>query len=335
MKRSIWVTVIAFVFLSALFSGCIPVPTPVPPTFTLVPITITPRPTSTAKATPILYTAAIEVIDENGQPVPEAKIIQGNTVAFTDNEGAWQKSSRSPELAINVWAQGYSLQNYSSTLEAGNNEIRIQLVPDPLGLKLADLQKEGYELAFVEDFQDGIADCRIDGNGTVVNEDVNWDNQLLLVDLRNLNDSFSCFFGPLNIQDAIIEIEFFYPEIRYSEIEGDDYHWQGYYVEFRDNFNVVGSPLITSWGGPQMQVMDFSTGERKSVLSVKQGLQEKRWYQLSANYAGKKLEVRLDGSLKFTFLRPPTMINTKQSHFGAYGQAHIEFDNIKMWIRNQ
>lgn len=331
MKKSIQSVLVVFVFLTVLLSGCAPASTPIPPTFTLVPPTFTPVPT----ATPIIYNAGIDVVDENGKPIPEAKIIQGETVEFTDNQGVWQKSSQSPELSIGVWAQGYLLQEHSSILQAGDNKIQIQLLPDPLGLKTADLEKEGYELVFVEDFQDSISDCVIDGNGNVANDDTNSENQLLLVDLRNLEDSFSCFFGPTNIQDAIIEVDFRYPEIRYSEFkENDYYHWQGYYIEFRDNFNAQGYPLQVPWGAT-LQIMDFTTDEWKFPLTMKQNIQEKRWYQFSTKYDGTKVEVRMDGSLRFTFLNPPTMSNSKQSHFGAFGQAYIQFDNIKMWTPNK
>ena len=37
----------------------------------------------------------------------------------------------------------------------------------------------------------------------------------------------------------------------------------------------------------------------------------------------------MDGKLRFTFLNPPTMINTEPSYIGAFVQAHIEFDNIQ------
>ena len=221
MKKSIRSALGIFVFLTVLLSGCAPVSTPVPPTLTPVLPTFTPVPTATA--TPIVYNAAINVVDESGKPIPEAKIVQGETVEFTDNQGVWQKSNQSPELSIGIWAQGYLLQKHSSTLQAGGNKIQIQLLPDPLGLKTADLEKEGYKLVFVEDFQDGVSDCIIKGNGNIANDDTNSGNQLLLVDLRNLEDSFSCFFGPTNIQDAIIEIEFRYPEIRYSDFKENDY----------------------------------------------------------------------------------------------------------------
>ena len=332
MKKSIPSMFIAIVLL-VISSSCAvfatPVPptlTPIPPTLTLVP-TFTPVPTATA--TPIIYNAIVKVVDENGNSLSNAKIIQGKTVDLTDNQGIWRKSSQFPELSISVWAQGYLLQEYSSSMQGGDNEIQIQLLPDPFGLKMTDLEKEGYELVFIEDFQDGIVDCTIRGNGNVEKDDTNPANQLLLVDLRNLGDDFSCFFGPINMQDAIIEVDFRYPEIRRTDFYENDYnHEQGYYVEFRDNFNIVG----TTWRNPSLMAIDFTTDERKPSISVKQGIQEKRWYQLNTKYDGVKVEVRMDGSFRFTFLKPPTMINSDQSHFGAFGQAYIQFDNIKMWI---
>lgn len=336
MKKPIQ-SVLAACVLLVVLSSCAVVTTPVPPTLTPIPPTVTPIPATftpvpTATATPIIYDAIVNVVDENGNSLSNAKIIQGKTVELTDNQGVWRNSGQSPELSISVWAQGYLLQEHSSSMQAGDNEIQIQLSPDPLGLKTTDLEKEGYELVFVEDFQDRIVDCTIRGNGNVTEDDTDSANQLLLVDLRNLDDDFSCFFGPINVQDAIIQVDFRYPEIRYSDFkENEYYHDQGYYVEFRDYFNVVGVTLRHPWG-EALKAMDFSTGERKAQVSVKQVIQEKRWYQLSTKYDGTKVEVRMDGSLRFTFLNPPTMINSDQSHFGAWGQAYIQFDNIKMWI---
>jgi len=334
MKKSIQ-SVLAAVVLLVISSGCALATTPVPPTSTSIPPTLTPVPSTftpvpTATATPIIYNAIVNVVDENGNSLSNAKIIQDKTVELTDNQGTWRKSGQSSELSISVWAQGYLLQEHSSSMQAGDNEIQIQLLPDQFGLKTTDLEKEGYELVFVEDFQDGIVDCTIRGNGNIDMDDTDSANQLLLIDLRNLDDDFSCFFGPTNIQDAIIEVEFRYPEIRYKEIK-DNVQWQGYYIEFRDDFNVVGTTLQVSWGHPSLEVMDFSTGERKVALEVRQDIQEKRWYKLSTKYDGTKVEVRMDDSLRFTFLNPPTMINSDQSHFGAFSQAYIQFDNIKMW----
>lgn len=335
MKTSIPTIFVAIVLLLTS-SSCAVLATPVPPTLTPIPPTFTPVPTltplPTATATPIIYRAIVKVIGENGNSLSNAKIIQGKTVELTDNQGSWSKSGQSPELSISVWAQGYLLQEYSSSMQAGDNEIQVQLSPDPHGLKVADLEKEGYELVFVEDFQDGIVDCTIKGNGSVTKDDTNSENQLLLVDLRNLDDDFSCFFGPVNVHDAIIEVDFYYPEIRYYEFNDEYVHWQGYYTEFRDNFNLVGFPLRSPWGGAQMQIIDFTTGERKVQVSSKQEIKEMNWYQLSTKYDGTKVEVRLNDSLRFTFLNSPTLINSDQSHFGAFSQAYIQFDNIKMWI---
>jgi len=331
MKKSIQ-TMLAAVVLLAISLSCAVVSTPVP-TSTPIPPTSTATPLPTATATPIVYNAAVNVVDENGKSIANAKIIQGETVELTDNQGIWQKSSQSPDLSIKVWAQGYLLQEHSSTMQAGDNKIQIQLSPDLLGLKPADLEKEGYELAFVEDFQDGISDCTIDGNGNVVSDDTNTGNQLLLADLRNIDDGFECSFDPINVEDGIIEIEFRYPEIRYSDFkENDYYHWQGYFVYFRDKFDVEGYPLQPSWG-QTLQIRDFTNdNEWKFPITMKQNIQEKRWYQLNVKFEGTKIEVRMDGSLKFTYLKPPSLINSDKSSFGAFAQAYIQFDNIKLWI---
>lgn len=331
MKKSIQSAFLAFVVLMVLLSGCAPASTPVPPTETPIPPTSTPLPTATAM--PIVYNAVIHVVDEDGKPIANAKIIQGETVELTDNQGVWQKSGQSPDLSIKAWAQGYLLQEHSSTMQAGDNKIQIQLAPDPLGLKPADLEKEGYELVFVEDFQDGISDCAIDGNGNVTSDDANTGNQLLLADLRNIDEGFECSFAPKNVENGIIEIEFRYPEIRYSDFkENDYYHWQGYFVYFRDKFDVEGYPLQPSWG-QTLQIRDFTdNNEWKFPVTIKQNIQEKRWYQLNVKFDGARIEVRMDGSLKFNYLKPPSLVNSDTSSFGAFSQAYIQFDNIKLWI---
>lgn len=327
MRKSIQ-AMFAAVLLLAVLSSCAGASTPVAPVSTA-----TPPPTATATATPIIYNVTAHVIDENGAPLSKAKIIQGEIVEFTDTQGIWQKSGQSSDLSIKIWAQGYLPQEHSSTMQAGNNKIQIQLLPDPAGLKAADLEKEGYELAFVEDFQDGISDCMIEGNGNVANDETNSGNQLMQVDLRNMDDSFICSFGPVNVQDALLEVDFRYPEIRYNDFkENEYYNWQGYNMQFRDSFDVEGYPLQVPWG-QTLQIRDFTNNDQwEFPITMKQNIQEKRWYQLSTRYEGTKVEVRLDGSLRFNYLNPPTMSNTAPSSISAFGQAYIQFDNIKMWI---
>ena len=299
-------------------------PSPIPPTLTPEPI-----------ATPIVYNVEINVVDEEGNSIPEAKIIQDEIVEFTDDQGVWRKSFQNPEFSINVWAQGYLLQEYSSVLNPGDHEILTQLLNDPFGIQDPDLTLDGYELVFVEDFQDNISDCIIDGNGAVVMDDSNQENQLLLVDLRNLDEGFTCSFGPTNIENAIIEVDFRYVDIRYNDFEdGEYFNWQGYGIGFRDGFSVEGYPLQVEWG-PQLQINDFTEDEWKFPLVVDRSIREARWYKLSTKYDENKVEVRMDGSLQFNYLNPPTMINTEPAHITAFSQAHIQFDNIKMWIPSE
>jgi len=277
----------------------------------------------------------INVVDEEGNSIPEAKIIQSETIEFSDDQGVWGKSFQSPEFSINVWAQGYLLQEYSTVLSPGDHEITIQLLNDPFGLQMADLTIDGYELVFVEDFQDNISDCIIHGNGAVVMDDSNPGNHLLLVDLRNLDEGFYCSFGPTNIENAIIEVDFRYVDIRYNDFEKDEYYnWQGYAIGFRDGFDVQGYPLQWEWG-PKLQIRDFTEDEWKFPLVVDKSIREARWYTLSTKYDGNKVEVRMDGSLQFNYLNPPTMINTEPALIGAFVKAHIQFDNIKMWIPSE
>lgn len=345
MKRSI-MSVLALLALAILVGGCAflstptpptftPIPsthtyTPIPPTLTSIPPTFTPEPT----ATPVVYNVEIYVADEEGNTIPEAKIIQGETIKFADSEGVWQQSGENSELSISVWSQGYLLQDYSSILQPGDNTIQISLAADPSGLQMADLSLDGYKLVFAEDFQDNISDCVIDGNGTVVIDETNPENYLLLVDLRNLDEHFSCSFGPANIENAIIEAEFRYVDIRYDDFKEDDYYnWQGYYIQFREGFDVEGYPLQVPWG-PTLQINDFTEDEWKFPITMYQSIEENRWYTLTTKYDGQRVEVRMNDTLRFTFLNPPTMSSTEPASIGAFTQAHIQFDNIKMWIPN-
>ena len=101
------ISVFTFILMAVLVSGCALTPASVPPTLTPIPPTNTPEPT----ATPIIYdNVKIGVADEEGNPIPGAKIIQGDVVEFTDNQGVWNKSIQASEFSVGVWAQGYLLQ---------------------------------------------------------------------------------------------------------------------------------------------------------------------------------------------------------------------------------
>jgi hypothetical protein len=324
MKKSTFLFFTFFLF-SVMANGCTPAST-------LVPTAIPPEPTST----PIVYNVRINVVDEKDNPIPDAKIIHGETVEFTDNQGIWQKTIPNSELSVSIWAQGYLLQKHASIIKPGDNKINIQLSTDPNGLQRSDLTRDGYKLVFIEDFQDNISDCIIDGNGNVYKDDTKPGNYLLLVDLRNLDTSFSCSFGPTNIENAIIEVDFRYPDIRYKDYSTADktYNFQGYFIELRDNFAADGYPLQVPWG-PTLQITDMRDNSNwKFPVSVRQAITEKRWYRLNAKYDGVKMEVRMDGKVRFSYLRAPVYNNKTPSSVGAYGQAHIQFDNIKMWIPN-
>lgn len=289
--------------------------------------TPTPMPTST----PIPYDIMVEVVDEGGEPIPNAKIIS-EEIYLADEKGKWSESLLEPDFSAKVWAQGYMAEPISPTLDPGENTLRLELLPDPHGLKLEDLEKEGYELVFVEDFQDDLIDCQLDGNGNLFSDDSAEGNNLLIVDLRNLDAGFECGFGPTNIQDAIIEADFRYPEIRYDDFKTDDYHnWQGFGIAFRDGFDVEGYPLLVPWG-PTLQIRDYRNDEWEFPITVRQQIDENRWYTFSTKWDGPQIEAKINGSVRFTYLKAPETANTDPAQIFAFSQAYIQFDNIKMWV---
>lgn len=297
--------------------------------------TSSPLPTVAVKptATPIVYNVTVDVLNEVGEPITDAKITHDGSVDTTDANGRWQYVSASGELTISVWGQGYTLSNQVLELQPGENAIQVQLSIDPFGLQITDLEREGYELVFVEDFQDGVVDCAIEGNGNLALDDSDAGNLLLYSYLNTLEDGFGCRFGPSGISDAVIEFDFRYPDIRYSEFSGDEYSWQGYQVEFRDGFGVSGYPLLVSWG-PTLQIYDYTDAENglKFPVTVGQGIEENIWYTLGVAFEGNQVEVRMNDSLRFRYLNPPTMLSSNGATIGSFSGAEIEFDNIRMWI---
>lgn len=330
MKRLIFIS--SLLILCLLVAACGPSPeeiaqqTAAAKTAEALTWTPTPQPT----ATPVPYDLQIDVVDAEGNSIPDAKIIT-DEVFFTDANGIWETSMTEPDFSASVWAQGYSLQEITTSLDRGENSLQIQLEIDPNGLQLADLEKEGYELIFVEDFQDNLVDCNLVGNGGLTSDEITTGNNLLLVDLRNLNDTFGTEFGPTGIKNAIIEADFRYPDIQFYDYEGDDYNWQGYVIYFRDGFDVEGYPLRVSWG-PTLQIRDYSGDEWTFPVTARQTIENNRWYNFSTNWEDSKVEVFINGSRRFTYLNAPETTNSEPAGIGAFGQAYIEFDNIKMWV---
>lgn len=329
MKRNMIFTV-TIVLILVWLSGCMaagtatPEPTPKPPTSV-------PEPT----ATPIVYSITLSVLDQLGEPLPGARIIRGDAAAYADERGIWTGETQETGFSAYVWDQGYLLSEVIAELVPGENRMEVTLEPDAFGLQPADLELEGYELAFVEDFQDNYIDCTVAGNGNVLPDEDEPGNYLLLADLRNLNESFSCTnIGPVDVQDGILEVSFKYPEIRYDDFkEGDGgyFNWQGFFTELRNGFSVSGYAIEPSWGAT-LQITDYREAEWDFPITMQQSFQEKRWYVLYSKYEGPKLEVRLNGELKFTYLNMPLSGNDEGAAFGAYNQADIQFDNIKLWV---
>ena len=298
--------------------------------FTTEPTTTPILPTTTP--TPIVYTISIEVVDPVGDSISNAKVISDEDEDFTNEQGKWSAQMTRPDFSGYVWAQGYKIQSVKSELEPGENDVRVELETDPFGLKPRSLELEGYKLVFLEDFQDNSAECFIRGNGNVFQDEIQEGNYYLLVDLRNLDSSFSCSFGPTNIDNGIIEVDFFYPEIRYNDFKtGDYYNWQGYFVSLRNGISVSGFPILVPWG-PGLQITDSRLDKWKYPITVKQPVNVKEWYTLTTIWQGPVIEAKINDWSRFNYLNAPVYKNKGPADIGAYSEAYIAFDNIKMWV---
>lgn len=294
-------------------------------------VIITQEPTPTIPS----YDVSLTILDEFNVPIPGARVTSGNQIDNIDDTGIWKATTQNSDYAVTVWAQGFLPQVLRTNLLPGNNNLNIILKADPFGLKPSEMVLKGYKLVFVEDFQDNVVDCIKDGNGNIIDDETNPGNKVLLVDLRNVDTVFTCSFGPVGIQDAIIEYDFRYPEIRYDDfVVNESYNWQGFGLTFRDKFSVEGYPLHVPWGS-QIQIRDFSTDDWSFPIAVNRNILENQWYKITTIYNKNSVEVKIDNKSLFDYLNPPTMINSAPANFGAYGKALIQFDNVKMWVPSE
>jgi hypothetical protein len=325
MKKSIQTMLAAVVSLAislscAVVSTFVPTPTPIPPTSTATPL---PTPT----ATPIIYNAAVNVVDENGKPVSNAKISQDETIELTDNQGVWQKSSQSPNLSFNVWAQGYLSQEHSSTMQAGANNIQIQLSPDPFGLKPADLEKEGYKLVFVEDFQDGKEGfSELQGDWKVVDDIDNAGNKVIQVDQREISDMAEAIYKPdNNLESFSVQYKFRWLEL--TPFTGSE--WQSMGFSFWNRYAIDMYAVNNGW----LQILDFSTDPWQFPVQSKNYFKVGTWYTIGIVVDGEEISLYVNERLlkKYKELQK----GDTTSGFSLYALQHAlgQFDDIVVKIK--
>jgi len=162
--KSITLATLMFLMAAMIFSGCGPSaeevaamtqaaasPTPLPPT-------VTPIPTPTA--TPIPIDLSILVVNQAGEPIPDAIL----TLMLADYADAEQISDATgtavwpnlPSDMVNymVSAGGYFETKDKAELVNGPNNVTITLEADPYGVLPENACAPGETLIMVEDMQD-------------------------------------------------------------------------------------------------------------------------------------------------------------------------------------
>lgn len=118
----------------------------------------TPTPLPTPTATPLPYNAAIDVLNEAGQPVLYAKVQlmeAGDEKHAVDETGEVQFMNLPGEnVTLNVSSPGYFVSSTTHTIERGENTIEIKLEQDPNGLLPENACMLGETMIMVEDMQD-------------------------------------------------------------------------------------------------------------------------------------------------------------------------------------
>jgi hypothetical protein len=182
--KHIYLIILAAVIL--LIAGCGPSPEEIA---TMTAAAWTPTPLPTATPTPIPFDISVNIVDQDGNPIPKASIVfpeSGDDTPVTADDSGQASWNNLPGDSGNlgVTAQGYLPSEESLSLERGLNEVTVTLERDAYGLLPADACAAGETLAYAEDFQDGVADgwpeIQFNAPGWAITSDPNDESDLVI-----------------------------------------------------------------------------------------------------------------------------------------------------------
>jgi len=134
-------------------------------TMTAAAWTPTPLPTATPTftPTPIPYDLTVNVVDQDGNPIPAASVAlpesgDDQPIAANDVGQVTWNNLTGDGGTLNVSSQGYLSAQQALSLVRGPNEVTVSLERDPYGLLPSDACMPGEKLVYAEDFQDNKAD---------------------------------------------------------------------------------------------------------------------------------------------------------------------------------
>lgn len=295
-----------------LFTAC-STPVAEPPTPTTAP-TATAQPT----ATPIVYNLEVQIMDQQGSPIADARVSIDDEkgISTTDSSGAVSiENIDTDEFVVEVFAQGYLPKNTELSLEAGQNEVSIQLERDPFGLLPEEVVPEGQQLVYLEDFQDGRDEFNsVIGDWQIIEDSESPGNLVLQgIQIDSENMATVNFSPEEDLTDFTIQYQFRY--LDQGTVEGNFAS-----LEFREGYSLS---ISAYW--KVIQILDYVNWE--FPIQIEKTYQDDQWYLVKLEVKEDQVWISLDGKA----LGRANDIEVNPANWGfSLGQKanHVQFDNI-------
>jgi hypothetical protein len=327
MKR--FYIILVFVFLlSACGQSADSVATQVASTMTAVAASWTATPANTPTSTPVPYSVAIRVVDENeisleGAKVSVSTLQESEDPQLSDIQGITQWNNLpGNEIEIICNLQGYKIAELREIIERGENNIDITLERDPFGLLLSENLSDGENLLFIEDFQDN-TDAFVDlvGNWEIIEDPAELDNKVFKVSPKSTDpDSAYITFGDENLVDFIIQYRVKYVDLNY---DSDNWMW----FTFRSKYSMSFSPYYKV-----IDIIDFSKDEWVWLGQSTTNFRSDFWYNVRIEAIGSDVSFYINDSLvrRVRDIREPNETERLGISMGADVTAYLDDIILKM-----
>ena len=318
MKKKIVTTLIV---LLLLMPGCGPSPEEIA-TMTASAWTATPTITPSPTHTPIPYNLTLKVTDVDGNAIPGAGVIFGESEPIlTDVNGmvSWTNLV-APDGLLAVAAQGYFTSDQTFSLNRGSNELVVALERDPIGLLPSQACAPDETLLYVEDFQDGSGqgwnEIEYYANGWLVEEFPAEPGNLVASNSNMEHHGHS--LQDVTFGDAVWRVRFFVSGRRLIS-----FNWLENY-----NIEIEGQQIDNS--RYQIVLDTDGIGIRRLTLPVMnigaasgRGAKAENWHTIEISTFQGRTEVWLDGQKKSGYTDPKPLPS------GGIGLEFIPFDTAK------
>jgi 3-keto-disaccharide hydrolase/Carboxypeptidase regulatory-like domain len=279
-------------------------------TMTAAAWTATPLPTATPTltptATPIPYDVTVKIIDQDGNPIPDASVVfpeSGEDSPVTADDGGQAAWNNLPGETgkLSVSAQGYFPAEQALSLERGPNEVTLALERDPFGLLPSEACAPGEKLMYIEDFQDGQAQGWQNITAALeFNANNGWGLGVLeegnqVVSFTGLNENGD------DLQDYTFENAVWRLKVQAKGNDGFSFlNWKHAQVPGGD----TRYPL--QWGGEALMALTRLSPDAGHFNVDSSNFRPKpdQWYQLEISSYNGQIQVWVDGKLTLDYQDP-------------------------------